>query len=393
MRRILVMAVAITLSLLAAAPAGADLASDLANVERRIDDLEAAIEQAEGVRTAYAEQVLETAAALDAVATELRAAQASLRETESQIAATEATLADLEKRMATRETLIERLQASADAERAAAMDRAVDVYMSAHSDLSTVFLGADDPNAGVGLVYADRVQNVADGVIAEYEINRLRERQEVERLAEERVAAEQHRITLTGQRAEREAAAAEVQVRVAAVEERLAEQRALLDEIDHEIAHIEGEVAALEREQDGIEALIAQEQNRSGTAPGVLLRPVPGAVSSGYGWRIHPIYGDSRLHTGWDMNASCGEPIRAAASGRVFFSGWKGGYGNAVMIDHGGGLSTLYGHQSRLGVSYGEQVAAGEVIGWIGTTGTSTACHLHWEVRVNGTPVDPSGYA
>ncbi|NIR42359.1 MAG: M23 family metallopeptidase, partial [Actinobacteria bacterium] len=137
---------------------------------------------------------------------------------------------------------------------------------------------------------------------------------------------------------------------------------------------------------------IEQEQSRAGTAPGSLLRPVPGGVSSGYGWRIHPIYGDSRLHTGWDMNASCGVPIKAGAGGRVFYSGWRGGYGNAVMIDHGGGLSTLYAHQSSIGVSYGDRVGAGEVIGWVGTTGTSTACHLHFETRVNGTPVDPIAY-
>jgi murein DD-endopeptidase MepM/ murein hydrolase activator NlpD len=393
MRRILVVAVAATLSLLAAAPAGADLATDLRDVERRIEDLEAAIEQAEVTRTEYADRALETAAALEAVATELRTAEAALGETEAQIDATEATLTDLTSRMAEREALIARLRASADEERAAAMQRAVIVYMSAGSDPGTAFVSAGGPAAGVGLVYADRVQNVADRVIDEYELNRLRERQEVERLEGERVAAQEHRVVLTQQQVEREAAAAEVATRVAAVEARLAEQRALLDEIDAEIAHIEGEVAGLEREQAGIEALIEQEQSRTGTAPGVLLRPVPGGVSSGFGWRIHPIYGTSRLHTGWDMNGACGEPIRAAAGGRVFFAGSKGGYGNAVMIDHGGGLSTLYAHQSGIGVSYGEQVSAGEVIGWVGTTGLSTGCHLHWEVRVNGGPVDPSGYA
>ena len=104
----------------------------------------------------------------------------------------------------------------------------------------------------------------------------------------------------------------------------------------------------------------------------MLLRPVPGGVSSYYGYRIHPIYGDRRLHTGWDMNAGCGAPILASESGTVIFSGWKGGYGNAIIIDHGGGMSTLYGHQSRLGLSYGQSTTVGDVIGWIGTTGMST---------------------
>lgn len=393
MRRILAMAVVVALPLLAVPPAAADLSSDLRDVERRIDALAAAIDEAEGVRTEFADRVLETAAALEQVAAELRAAQDLLAETDGEIAATRAVLADLTDRIEQREALIAHLQASADTERAAAMQRAVTVYMSAHTDFTTVFLGADDDAAGVGIVYADRVQDFADRVIDEYEVNRLREREEVERLDEERVLAEEHRAVLDGQRAERAAAADEVAARAAVVEERLAEQQALLDEMDDEIAHIEGEIASLEREEADIQALIEQEQARAGSAPGRLLRPVPGAVSSGYGWRIHPIYGVSRLHTGWDMNGACGEPIRAAASGRVFYTGWKGGYGNAVMIDHGGGLSTLYAHQSRIGVSYGDRVAAGDVIGWVGTTGTSTACHLHWEVRVGGNPVDPSGYA
>ena len=92
------------------------------------------------------------------------------------------------------------------------------------------------------------------------------------------------------------------------------------------------------------------------------------------------------------MNAGCGAPIRASESGVVIYSGWKGGYGNAVIIDHGGGMSTLYAHQSRLGVSYGESVGIGDTIGWIGTTGVSTGCHLHFEVRINGAPVDPTPY-
>lgn len=393
MRRILAMALVVALPLLAVPPAGADLSSDLREVERRIDALAAAVEEAEGARTEFADRVLETAAVLEQVAAELRAAQALLAETDQEIAATTALLTDLTGRIRQREALIANLQANADAERDAAMGRAVTVYMAAHTDFTTVFLGADDELAGVGIVYADRVQDFADRVIDEYEINRLRERDEVARLGEERVLAEEHRSVLDRQRAERAGVADEVATRAAVVEERLAEQQALLDELDHEIAHIEGEIASLEREEEDIQALIEQEQARAGTAPGRLLRPVPGAVSSGYGWRIHPIYGVSRLHTGWDMNGACGEPIRAAASGRVFYTGWKGGYGNAVMIDHGGGLSTLYAHQSRIGASYGDRVAAGDVIGWVGTTGTSTACHLHWEVRVGGNPVDPSGYA
>jgi murein DD-endopeptidase MepM/ murein hydrolase activator NlpD len=392
MRRVLVVAVAVTLTFVVEMPAGADLASDLSEVERRIEELEDAIEMAEGVRTDFAAAVLETAEHLAIVAEELRIAESALADTEQEISLTEQLLSELLDRMIEREALIGRLQATVDEERDLAVERAVEVYMAAHADVTARFIGSDDPSAGVGIVYADRVQGVADAVIDEYELSRLREQQEVTRLAAERLAAQEHRLVLEAQEADRAAAVAEVALRVADVEAVLAEQQALLDEIDNEIDHIEGEIASLEREQDDIEALIEQEQSRAGSAPGSLVRPVPGGVSSGYGWRIHPIYGNSRLHTGWDMNGSCGVPIRSAASGRVFYTGWKGGYGNAVMIDHGGGLSTLYAHQSSIGVSYGAQVVAGEVIGWVGTTGTSTACHLHFETRVNGTPVDPIAY-
>ena len=128
-------------------------------------------------------------------------------------------------------------------------------------------------------------------------------------------------------------------------------------------------------------------------APGRLLMPVPGApITSPFGYRIHPIYGTSRLHAGIDFGADSGTPIRAAAAGVVVSSGWYGDYGIATIIDHGGGLATLYAHQSSTAVSSGQTVAAGQTIGRVGSTGASTGAHLHFETRVNGDPVNPAGY-
>jgi murein DD-endopeptidase MepM/ murein hydrolase activator NlpD len=128
-------------------------------------------------------------------------------------------------------------------------------------------------------------------------------------------------------------------------------------------------------------------------APGRLLIPVPGApITSPYGYRIHPIYGTSILHTGIDYGADEGTPIRAAADGVVVSAGWYGGYGNATIIDHGGGIATLYGHQSSMAVSAGQKVTQGQTIGRVGCTGNCTGPHVHFEVRVNGDPVDPAGY-
>jgi len=128
-------------------------------------------------------------------------------------------------------------------------------------------------------------------------------------------------------------------------------------------------------------------------APGKLIVPVPGApITSPFGYRIHPIYGTSRLHTGIDYGADEGTPIRAAADGVVVSAGWYGGYGNATIIDHGGGIATLYGHQSAMSVSAGQKVTQGQTIGRVGCTGDCTGPHVHFEVRVNGDPVDPTPY-
>ena len=128
-------------------------------------------------------------------------------------------------------------------------------------------------------------------------------------------------------------------------------------------------------------------------APGQLVHPVPGApVTSPFGPRVHPIYGTVRTHTGVDYGADTGTPIRAAADGVVVSASWYGGYGNATIIDHGGGLATLYAHQSSMGVGAGQKVSAGQTIGRVGCTGDCTGPHLHFETRVNGDPVNPANY-
>jgi murein DD-endopeptidase MepM/ murein hydrolase activator NlpD len=98
------------------------------------------------------------------------------------------------------------------------------------------------------------------------------------------------------------------------------------------------------------------------------------------------------MHEGIDLGAGYGTPIAAAAAGTVIYAGWLGGYGNLTVVDHGGGLATAYGHQSSIAAGVGEQVAQGQTIGYVGSTGHSTGPHLHFEVRVNGQAVDPLGY-
>ncbi len=132
----------------------------------------------------------------------------------------------------------------------------------------------------------------------------------------------------------------------------------------------------------------------SGTASladvGTLASPLRNtAISSGFGPRVHPIFAEVRIHTGLDLNAPAGAPIFAAAAGRVVVASEQGGYGMAIAIDHGGGISTLYAHQSAFAVAVGTEVEVGELIGYIGSTGFSTGPHLHFELRLDGQPVDP----
>jgi len=158
------------------------------------------------------------------------------------------------------------------------------------------------------------------------------------------------------------------------------------------------ERALAELEQDSAEvgAMLQRLQRTSGgqarlTTPyqGKLIRPLQGRISSGYGYRVHPIYRVRKMHTGVDFAAPTGTPIRAAADGTVVHAARWGGYGNCIILDHGGGLATLYGHCSRLAVKEGGTVTQGQVVGYVGSTGLSTGPHLHFEVRRDGQPVDP----
>ena len=151
------------------------------------------------------------------------------------------------------------------------------------------------------------------------------------------------------------------------------------------------EIDALQAASARIAAQIRAAQSRN-TGPtqtpsnAGLIWPVQGPVTSPFGWRW------GRMHEGIDIGVGYGTPIHAAAAGSVITAGWEDGYGNLIVVDHGGGLATAYAHQSSFAVGYGAHVAQGQVIGYVGCTGHCFGPHLHFEVRVNGSPVDPLGY-
>lgn len=159
--------------------------------------------------------------------------------------------------------------------------------------------------------------------------------------------------------------------------------------------------AQLQAESDRVAAQLAARarSNPGGGRPnpapptgnGRLLLPVQGVFTSEFGWRINPVLGTKELHTGLDIGAGCGTPVYASGAGTIIQAGWIGGYGNAIWVDHGGGVVTTYNHMQGY-AKRGGSVGRGELIGYVGTTGLSTGCHMHWEVRVNGAPVNPRGW-
>ena len=149
----------------------------------------------------------------------------------------------------------------------------------------------------------------------------------------------------------------------------------------HEVAGLQASSARVTAQLQTASSSYSSTPSSSG-----LIWPVNGPVVSGFGMRW------GRMHEGIDIGVGYGTPIHAAASGTVVFSGWMGGYGNFVILDHGGGMATAYGHQSSIAAGNGQSVSQGQVIGYVGCTGHCFGPHLHFEVRINGSPVDPLGY-
>ena len=195
---------------------------------------------------------------------------------------------------------------------------------------------------------------------------------------------------------------AEYEAEKAELEEKIAEASAMIEQLEAEISSnydLYLEVLAQEEALEGdIQSMIAelerQEAANSITSTGTYIWPLPGySPGSAYGWRMHPIFHEMRFHAGEDIGAPSGTPILAADSGVATVIPDNGnGYGNYIMINHGGGRVTLYAHMSAFAISGGATVTQGQVIGYVGSTGNSTGPHLHFEVRVNGATTDPKQY-
>lgn len=184
-----------------------------------------------------------------------------------------------------------------------------------------------------------------------------------------------------------------------ALKSNIAYNKKMINKLKTDRAYYERAENELARQSASLEAMIA---NRSPSLSSDIkvttgfIRPLGGPITSPFGYRVHPIFNTRKFHSGIDIGAAMGTPIKASNSGKVIMAGWYGGYGKVVIIDHGvvrgQPITTLYGHMSTINVSQGQQVKQGQVIGKVGTTGYSTGPHCHFEVRVKGQPRNPLNY-
>ena len=362
----------------------------LERVEQRIRDLRGELTSAQSERTNYVVALEEAEARMIEVRSELSDAEVALIEAEGAVLLVEDAVGSLLRRIRLLDAELAANQLDQRLTREQIREHAVELYMSSTSGIETVLFGSDDLKAGVitleynrGLLQNTEVLLSSLEILERQEVtrqDRLRDEQEQEALLLQEfeaqlVQAEEHKATV-------DAAREELDLQIAGLE-------SLLAEIDREIEEWSGHIDALEAESKRLELEILRRQVREGRRPGTLAWPVGGPVTSPFGWRIHPIFGDRRLHTGIDLGSAAGASIHAAGNGTVILAGSWGGYGRTVVIDHGGGLSSLYAHQSSIAVAEGQRVLAGDVIGYIGCTGFCTGPHLHFEVREVGAPVDP----
>lgn len=394
MRRVPAGLVAVaTLLAVIAGPAGAhDPNAELTQVQDELDRLGSQIDNSRAESRQVGEQLAAAQESLSAVQAELAEAQGRVDAVEAQISGEEIHLASVTAELEAIQasllnTTVELQNTLADLE-----VQAVELYMNATSSVTTMIGFDSAAEATVGLAYVEEVTGESEDLVDTFQFLKIEEERQQQLAADRQDEVESIIAGLEVQRADLEEDVADVEALRVEAEADLAEVRGLLSDINSQIAAYEEHYDSLEADAARLQEEIARLQEKGGTNPGVLGWPINGRVSSPFGYRIHPIFGTKKLHTGIDIAAGSGTPIAAAGSGKVILASPYGGYGNAVVIDHGGGLTTLYAHQSRIAVSVGQRVERGEIIGYVGCTGYCTGAHLHFETAEFGTRVDPMKY-
>jgi murein DD-endopeptidase MepM/ murein hydrolase activator NlpD len=380
--------------LLAAGTAAGDPGAEKARVDDQIATLRGKADNAHRQAGVLTDQLSAVAGRVRELEAGVDAQQARLRVLEGQLAAARDRLGTLDRTIADQTARLERLRGQYRTALAGLERRVRELYMTDGPDTLAFVLGTasfTDLLDNLDLLgrigrqdesIAARVRSTRDGVAD------ARRRTRAARVEAARVEAAVASAT-TDQRGIVSRLVASRDALVSAQREK----SRTLASIQSDRTSTLAEIDALEQQSAALAARIREAQQRSSApaivAPsgsGVLGWPVTGPVTSGFGMRW------GRMHEGIDIGVGVGTPVRAAAAGTVIYASWMSGYGNLVVVDHGNGLSTAYAHNSSLAVSVGQSVAAGEIVSYSGNTGNSTGPHVHFEVRVNGTAVDPLGY-
>ncbi len=378
---------------LAAPAAGDDVVGQKASVDARIAELH--------------QHVARTRASEEALKGEIADVTVRIRSLEQRVGDVSLELRTLERDLALHRARLDKLTELYDLQTrrlgfvrrqyAAAQDRLdrrlVDIYESDDPDAIAVVLSASSMQEALDQIdYMKQIGTLDKRVAAEVgrakvEVKLARDRTERTKAS---VASETHSIAIrTGQQREVRDGLVAAQGHLSVSR---AQQQVSLSQLSEQERQEVSEAEALEQQSAALAARIrAAQTGGSSQAPapsgnGTFIWPVSGPVTSPFGMRW------GRMHEGIDIAAPSGTPIKAAGSGTVIYSGWMEGYGNLVVIDHGNGLATAYAHQSAIAAALGQHAAQGQVIGYVGSTGHSFGPHLHFEVRVNGVPVDPLGY-
>jgi murein DD-endopeptidase MepM/ murein hydrolase activator NlpD len=391
-RRLLVLAIMVATASLVAGVAWGNTESELQEVQDEIDALASRIESAQSERTAAAASVIAAKEKLADLIGQVQVAQGVLDSIEADIAAEEVELARVQGLLDHFTSALATTQLKVADTKDALSVQIVELYMNASIDGTRLFGFKDAAEATIGYAYVDGLRGDSSTLLNQLDVLEAEEVRQQDVLTEQRGVKQELLADLDVKKAAQVDEVARVDSLRIQAAQAAAEAESLVVSISADISAFEEHKQGLEADAAALEKELAARPATGNPPSSGLMRPVPGPVTSGFGYRIHPIFGTKKLHTGWDLSASSGDPIVAAADGVVVSAGARGGYGNAVVIDHGGGLATLYAHQSSIAVSSGEQVGQGQVIGYVGCTGYCTGAHLHFETRVGGQPVDPSGY-
>ena len=367
----------IAAALLATALAGSGWQAAADDLEDRLAEIRSQIASAQAEQASAMEIITRVKNLLVGIQAELDAANAEL----ARIRGEQAILAD---KIAKNQAELEEAIAALHRRQEILARRVRAIYMYGQLNYLEVIMGSKSFSD-----FANRLELLKRIIRADFNlILEIRQRQ---------AEIEAKRAELEAQKKEVDALEAEAAKTQQAIDQKRAEQQAVLDEASQQKEAAEQMERDLQADSQDIQRRIQQRAAGGGgvqiVGTGQLSWPVSGGViTSPQGWRVHPIFGTSIYHAGMDIGVDEGTPVHAADDGVVVDADWLGGYGNCVIIDHGNGMQTVYAHNSALVVSAGQSVSKGELIAYAGSTGYSTGPHCHFEVRINGEPVDPMGY-